>query len=439
MATTATVISGALVETAVVVVKNEVLAFVSDNVRNPLPVALVFGDVQGLDAVPVRIHSECMTSEVFGSLKCDCKEQLDSALAELQAAAERTGPEHHPGIAVLRTALVKEAIDLTDAVRARAPERAPERASPVARSRSRRRRACDVRHERWTRPERLVLRGVGANATRNGSGLQWKRRQSSTPRPVGNGAPAARIAGSARRLSGLRRKSRRTVGEWAHPRQPGDYAIRAVKETTMKSRTQNSEKGQSLVLLAVLMLVFLGMLGFVIDGGVAYANRRLGQTAADAGALRYEMAELDLNTLVCGEAESAKMRASGGIAISCHTTDPIVVLGDEGRLRQVLRNLLDNALRHTDSGEISVTAEVVGPDASVRVEDTGEGIPEEDLPFVFERFYRADSARARQTGGSGIGLAVSRRIMEDHGGQVFAQNRPDGGASVGFTLPLARD
>jgi two-component system sensor histidine kinase BaeS len=172
-----------------------------------------------------------------------------------------------------------------------------------------------------------------------------------------------------------------------------------------------------------------------------YLSRLVGDlqelSAADAGALRYEMGELDLSDLACAEAEAAKMRLGKAVNVSCLAPAPVLVEGDEGRLRQVLRNLLDNAIRHTDSGEISVVSEVADGQARVTVNDTGEGIPEQDLPFVFERFYRADSARARETGGSGIGLAVSSRIIEDHGGQMFAQNRSTGGTSVGFTLPLA--
>jgi signal transduction histidine kinase len=103
----------------------------------------------------------------------------------------------------------------------------------------------------------------------------------------------------------------------------------------------------------------------------------------------------------------------------------------------VLRNLLDNALRHTDAGRVTVSCSASGGQARVEVVDTGEGIPEPDLPHIFERFYRADAARARDTGGSGIGLALSRRIVEDHGGSVFARNGEVGGAVVGFTVPLA--
>ena len=111
-------------------------------------------------------------------------------------------------------------------------------------------------------------------------------------------------------------------------------------------------------------------------------------------------------------------------------------MGDEGRLAQVMRNLLDNALRHTDEGGVRVTCSSRSGRAIVEVTDTGEGIPAADLPYIFERFYRADSARARETGGSGIGLAVSRRIVEDHGGTVFARNGQAGGAVVGFEVPL---
>ncbi len=160
-------------------------------------------------------------------------------------------------------------------------------------------------------------------------------------------------------------------------------------------------------------------------------------SAADAGALRYEMAEIDLSALACAEADSAKLRAGEDVKVACDTTGPVIVEGDEGRVRQVLRNLLDNAIRHTDAGTISVTCKTIDDQAKVVVADTGDGIPDEDLPFVFERFYRADSARARQTGGSGIGLAISRRIVEDHGGRAFAENREGGGASVGFFIPLS--
>lgn len=160
-------------------------------------------------------------------------------------------------------------------------------------------------------------------------------------------------------------------------------------------------------------------------------------SAAEAGQLRYEMQPTDLAALTCAEVERAHVRARAGVELRCEADGAIMVDGDGGRLSQVLRNLIDNALRHTESGGVTVVCSVSAGRARVEVRDTGEGIPEADLPYIFERFYRADAARARDTGGSGVGLAVSRRIIEDHGGAVFASNASGGGAVVGFEVPLA--
>lgn len=159
-------------------------------------------------------------------------------------------------------------------------------------------------------------------------------------------------------------------------------------------------------------------------------------SAAEAGQLAYRMERTALALVIRSEVVSAGMRAKAGLEITSECAEDIMVLADEGRLGQVLRNLLDNAIRHTDRGGVNVTCRTTGGKVIVEVADSGEGIPEADLPYIFERFYRADVARARDTGGSGIGLAVSRRIVKDHGGSVFARNR-EGGAVVGFEIPLA--
>jgi signal transduction histidine kinase len=160
-------------------------------------------------------------------------------------------------------------------------------------------------------------------------------------------------------------------------------------------------------------------------------------SAAEAGQLRYEMARTDLGALACAEVERGLARAHAGVELTCEPCGELPVEADEGRISQVMRNLIDNALRHTERGSITVVCSADGDRARVEVRDTGEGIPAADLPYIFERFYRADAARARDTGGSGVGLAVSRRIVEDHDGGVFASNREGGGAIVGFELPLA--
>jgi signal transduction histidine kinase len=109
---------------------------------------------------------------------------------------------------------------------------------------------------------------------------------------------------------------------------------------------------------------------------------------------------------------------------------------DSERMAQVLSNLLDNALRHTPAGgQISVAVETDADGIAVAVTDTGPGVPAEQLPHLFQRFWRGDPSRSRRTGGSGLGLAIAQRIVEEHGGQIEAENAPGTGLRVRFTLP----
>jgi signal transduction histidine kinase len=159
---------------------------------------------------------------------------------------------------------------------------------------------------------------------------------------------------------------------------------------------------------------------------------------AEAGRLRYEMATVELAVLARREAERARALLASGVTLRIEVgEEPAIVSGDERRLAQVLRNLLSNAARHTREGSIAVEVESGSEGVTVRVVDTGEGIAPGDLEHVFERFYRADAARAADTGGAGLGLAISRTIVRDHGGDVFARSEPGRGTTVGFKLPLA--
>jgi two-component system, OmpR family, sensor histidine kinase BaeS len=160
-------------------------------------------------------------------------------------------------------------------------------------------------------------------------------------------------------------------------------------------------------------------------------------STAESGRLPYDMSDVDLVPLALREVRRAASMANAEVSVELDDrVSSAVVLGDETRLSQVMRNLLSNALRHTATGTISVSVSVVDGIAAVSVRDTGEGIAEEDLPFVFERFYRTDPSRATKTGGSGLGLAISRQIVIDHAGSVFASGNDDGGATVGFRIPL---
>lgn len=111
---------------------------------------------------------------------------------------------------------------------------------------------------------------------------------------------------------------------------------------------------------------------------------------------------------------------------------------DDMRIVQVISNLLNNALHHTISGEIKLFARKKEDGVVFCVEDTGGGIKEEELPFVFERFYREEKSRSRKTGGMGLGLTISKSIIEAHGGQIWVESTPDVGSKFFFWLPKDR-
>lgn len=112
------------------------------------------------------------------------------------------------------------------------------------------------------------------------------------------------------------------------------------------------------------------------------------------------------------------------------------IWGDPARIEQILVNLLSNALRHTPAGKVSVRIYTDGGFVWIVVSDTGVGISKEDLPHVFERFWRADRSRDRTSGGSGIGLAVSRRLVTLQGGEITAKSTLGEGSSFKFSLPI---
>ena len=117
---------------------------------------------------------------------------------------------------------------------------------------------------------------------------------------------------------------------------------------------------------------------------------------------------------------------------------PVEVTGDKDRLRQVLDNLLANVRAHTPPGTTAtVRVDQIGDQAQIEVRDSGPGMPDEDARRVFERFYRADPARARTRGGSGLGLSIVAAIVAAHGGTVSAASAPGEGLVVTVLIPLS--
>jgi two-component system OmpR family sensor kinase len=132
------------------------------------------------------------------------------------------------------------------------------------------------------------------------------------------------------------------------------------------------------------------------------------------------------------------------ITLKVSTSQPPVVIGDESRLRQVLHNLMSNALTHTPSGtpvtvSVHTDASVASPRAVIDVADRGAGVTEEQSRRVFERFYRADMSRSRSGGGSGLGLSIVASLVAAHGGTVSVMPRDGGGAVFKVSLPLAKE
>ncbi|MDX6585035.1 MAG: two-component system, OmpR family, sensor kinase [Solirubrobacterales bacterium] len=146
-----------------------------------------------------------------------------------------------------------------------------------------------------------------------------------------------------------------------------------------------------------------------------------------------------VHELLTAAARAANARAADrmvGVEVDCPLE--LTVVADPDRLRQAIDNLLDNALRHSPTGEpVQLTArQRAAPSVlEITVRDHGPGFPTAFIPHAFERFRRADTARARVDGGAGLGLAIVAAIIRAHGGEATADNHPTGGAIVAVRLP----
>jgi heavy metal sensor kinase len=160
----------------------------------------------------------------------------------------------------------------------------------------------------------------------------------------------------------------------------------------------------------------------------------------DAGEAQQEWAGFDLALLGASTAEQMSLLAEDkGISMACHVQESVSVKGDRARIKQVVVNLLDNAIKYTPSGG-SINLEVRSCDgkAVIEVADTGIGIPAGEMSHIFERFFRVDKARSRDIEGAGLGLAIVKSICTAHGGQVNVESIEGRGSRFKVELPLAR-
>lgn len=160
----------------------------------------------------------------------------------------------------------------------------------------------------------------------------------------------------------------------------------------------------------------------------------------DAGEAQTGWERVDLSELAKTTADQMSLLAEDkGIGISCETTQPIQVEGDRVRLKQVIVNLLHNAIKYTpEKGAVHLRVRSVNGHAVLEVEDNGIGIPQEALPHVFERFYRVDRARSAENESAGLGLSIVKSICAAHGAKVEAQSSPGKGSCFRIKLPLSK-
>ena len=125
-----------------------------------------------------------------------------------------------------------------------------------------------------------------------------------------------------------------------------------------------------------------------------------------------------------------------GLAYYNYTEPDVVIIADPEQLRRVVNNIIGNSVKYMNktTGFINVRIKDVGDFIQVEIEDNGRGIPQKDLPYIFDRFYRGDASRNSAMGGSGIGLSIVKKIMEDHGGKIWATSKEDTGTIMYFVI-----
>lgn len=162
----------------------------------------------------------------------------------------------------------------------------------------------------------------------------------------------------------------------------------------------------------------------------------------DSGTLELHLQPSSVDEILSSTIESMKAQA-GNYALELQSNlkgqlDPVLV--DTHKIERVIYNLVQNAIRHTPAdGTILMEAQDMGQMVQIDVADTGQGISEEDIDKVFDRFYRGEKSRSRDYGGSGLGLAIAKGIIEAHGGRIWVESRPGAGSRFSFSLPKATD
>jgi signal transduction histidine kinase len=161
---------------------------------------------------------------------------------------------------------------------------------------------------------------------------------------------------------------------------------------------------------------------------------------AESGKLSLDMRPVPLDTLVLEVVQEMRVLAGEQVRLKVVNVDQLEALGDRDRLKQVLLNIVANAIQYTpQGGDVLIGLTRIGGQARIVIHDTGPGIPKKDLPYIFERFYRAEKSRTRsKAGGFGLGLSISQWIVENHDGRIEVESEEGEGTTFAIWLPLLK-
>lgn len=245
---------------------------------------------------------------------------------------------------------------------------------------------------------------------------------------VGSGAWSALVVihdlSDVRRVEQMRRDF---VANVSHELRTPLAALKSVIETLAGGAMEDPETARD----------FLGRADTEIERLVQMVEELLELSRIESGDVALSQDEVDLKAVVGNAVDRVRTQAEReGLTLELTLPDaPAAITGDAVRLERAVLNLVHNAVKFTpEGGRIEVSVSVDDGTAAVRVSDTGVGIDAEDLPRVFERFYKTD--RSRRAGGTGLGLAVVKHTVEAHGGRVWAESEPERGSRFSLTLPM---
>lgn len=226
------------------------------------------------------------------------------------------------------------------------------------------------------------------------------------------------------RLEGLFTSQRRLLADVSHELRTPLTVIKGSADLMRRMKKLDEESLASIDLEA-------GRLTRLVGGLLLLAQ-------AESGKLSLDLRQVELDSLLLEVFQEMRVVAAEKVRLKVANIDQMQVWGDRDRLKQVLLNIMANAIQYTpQGGEVLVGLSKIGEQARIIVHDTGPGIPREDLPYIFERFYRAEKSRTRTRGaGFGLGLSIAQWIVENHDGTIKVESKSGEGTTFAIWLPL---